>query len=99
MVHWYGPFWDPGTTTGSWVQTEWCADETAAGTSLPIRLDLGGGNSLSGRVCCCACKNKLGKEKSKHASLLAQQDGCDLAFLHSLQSHLLSTARDGALSL
>jgi hypothetical protein len=61
--------------------------------SLPIGLVLRGGNSLSGRVCCCASKNKLGKEKSKHASL-GQQDGCGLAFFaqfaesHSKAKHL-----------
>jgi len=59
VVHWYGPFWDPGTTTGSWVQTELCADETPAGP-LPIGLDFGGGHCLSGRVCCCASKNIIG---------------------------------------
>jgi hypothetical protein len=41
---------------------------------------LGVATSLSGRVCCCASKNKLGKEKSKHASLGQQDDGCVLAF-------------------
>jgi hypothetical protein len=35
----------------------------------------------------------LGEEKSKHASL-AQQDGCGLAFLHSLLRHNRALAKE-----